>query len=85
MTPPLSLSLPAARTELTMTTEPTIDPREIPNLCERLAVALPDLCERILAAAEADPAFRALCRAQGVEGGVTAAFHAAQQAIDEAR
>ena len=63
----------------------TIDPREIPAFCERLAGHLPDLCERILRAAETDPAFHTLCREQGVEGGVGAAFDAARQAIEEAR
>ena len=63
----------------------TIDPRAIPALAKQIAPTLPDLAAAILAAAEADPAFRTLCRREGVEGGVGAAFDAARQTIEEAR
>ena len=63
----------------------TIDPREIPNFCERFVEALPDLMLAFVAACEADPAFRALCRQQGVEGGTGAAIEAVRQAAEEAR
>jgi hypothetical protein len=62
-----------------------IDPAALLSMVETFAAALPELCERIVAAAEADPAFRALCRREGVEGGVGAAFDAARQAIEQAR
>jgi hypothetical protein len=79
-----------------MTTEPTCDPREITDFRERFAEvlpalvlafveALPDLMLAFVAACEADPAFRALCRQQGVEGGAGAAIEAVRQAAEEAR
>lgn len=58
-----------------------IDPVALLSMVETLAAALPELCERIVAAAEADPAFRTLCRAQGAD--FEAAVESARQAVEE--
>jgi hypothetical protein len=59
-----------------------IDPAALLSMVETFAAALPDLCLRIVAAAEADPAFRALCRAQGAD--FEAALEPASHAVEEA-
>lgn len=63
----------------------TIDPREIPDFCERLVAALPDLALAIMDACERDPAFRAMCREMSVEGGVSAGIASVREAAEVAR
>ena len=67
-----------------MSTNTKPDPREIVALCERFVDALPDLMRAFVSAAEADPAFAALCREQGVVGGVGAAVESFHQAAEAA-
>lgn len=67
-----------------MSTQAT-DPREIINLCERFVAVLPDLMQSFVTACEADPAFLALAREQGVTGGVRAAVESFHQAAEAAR
>lgn len=67
-----------------MSINTTTDPREIINMCERFVGVLPDLMRQFVAACEADPAFLALARAQGVVGGVGAAVESFHQAAEAA-
>jgi hypothetical protein len=60
-----------------------IDPVALLAMVETFAAALPELCFRIVAAAEADPTFRTLCRAQGAD--FEAALESARQAVEQAR